>query len=228
MSSKRILVLGDSLTFGRPRYHIYYENTWPGLLDADGFHVFHRGRGGADILSVLGEIKHLCGYMASQDNDGYMPFDFCVVQVGIVDATPRLFSRESLRLIKYLPGSGRFVSKLTRSGKLVQRFGKPWVCKDDFRCSAYKVLEKSAAISKRVLFLEIAKPEHNLIKNCGDFSKVISEYNDVLKSLSENSFVPIFSGKRPGDLVLPDGHHLSLDGHKVVASSINAYLCGSI
>ena len=68
-------------------------------------------------------------------------------------------------------------------------------------------------------FIEIAKPVNYLLKNVGDFSDTVSSYNDIIKDcLSKDSvFVkwqPSNSGKNH---ILPDGHHLSITGHREVA-----------
>ena len=74
-------------------------------------------------------------------------------------------------------------------------------------------------ISRTAFFIEIAKPVNYLLKNVGDFSDTVSSYNDIIKDcLSKDSvFVkwqPSNSGKNH---ILPDGHHLSITGHREVA-----------
>ena len=108
----RFLILGDSLTFGRPNHDIWYRDTWPGLLERSGHKVFHRGRG-ADSKLVLSEVRHLQGYM----EDPAMvncPFDCCFVQVGIVDCKPRLLTKTMYQVGMALPVIRKLVNCLNR------------------------------------------------------------------------------------------------------------------
>lgn len=217
-AGNRLLVLGDSLTFGRPKYQVYYDDTWPGLLQASGFNVFHRGRGGADILSVLSEAKSLEGYMAPAIPNSHKPFDYCIVQVGIVDLTPRIFSRKFISLSRFAPGSGWIISRLNRNRKLIELIGSSWVKPREFEAAAKQLAECCRRLADQVYFIEIARPAHNLIRNCGDFSIIVQKYNNLLREVADSSYLSIFGAQNPELYLLPDGHHLSVEGHNLVAA----------
>ena len=82
-----------------------------------------------------------------------------------------------------------------------------------------KISALTCRLSKKTFFLEIARPAHNLVINCCDFSRVVADYNDVFRNISElaekNVIYP-FQGKDPSDLLLDDGHHLNINGHRRV------------
>jgi len=217
---KKILVLGDSLTFGRPKYQIFNEDTWPSLIEAAGHRICHRGKGGADSLAVLNEARHLYGYMVDGISSKRPPFDLCVVQVGIVDCTPRLFTRKLSYIIGLFPGGAEMVSRLSRLGFLVRLIGKPWVSLAKFEKNITNILGICSQLATRVVFIEIARPAHFLIDNCGDFSSTVDQYNLVMRDASKDSYLPIYDNKDSGDLLLPDGHHLTKDGHKKIADNI--------
>lgn len=217
---KRILILGDSLTFGRPKYQINNNDTWPDLISAAGFKVFHRGRGGGDSAAVLDEAKHLYGYMIDGVCDVQPPFDICIIQVGIVDCSPRLFSRKFNRILKILPGGGMLLARLSRVGSLIRLVGKPWVSLEKFEHNVISILDLCSQLANNVIFIEIAKPAHFLIDNCGDFSEVVTQYNSVLSNVTKDSYLSVFEGLDLGELLLPDGHHLTKVGHKAIAEMI--------
>lgn len=221
---KKILVLGDSLTFGRPKYQINNDDTWPGLIEASGFRVFHRGMGGASSKSVLAEARHLYGYMIDGVCNRQPPFDLCFIQVGIVDCTPRLLSRKLHRIIGFFPGGGRVVAGLSRFGPLIRLVGKPWVGLGEFERNVINILDLCSKLAADVVFIEIANPAHFLIDNCGDFSGVVHQYNSVLRDASNDGYLPCFKNLDLGDLLLPDGHHLTKDGHKRIADQILNHL----
>jgi hypothetical protein len=58
-----ILVLGDSLAFGRPKHGICRDKMWPCLLIKElGCDLQMRARGGATIIDVANEARSLNGY----------------------------------------------------------------------------------------------------------------------------------------------------------------------
>lgn len=219
MSDNRILILGDSLTFGRPKYQIYYEKSWPGLLQTQGFDIFHRGQGGADVVAVLQEASRCKSYMSSMASDGYMPFKYCVVQVGIVDCTPRVFSRKFIGLSAKIPGLRKMVSCLSSRKSLVTKVGRPWVNERLFQNKLTELVKTLKTLCEVVVFIEIARPVHNLVLNCGDYSSAVAKYNDILRSLPGVYFLPVFDANERYYL-LPDGHHLNAAGHELIAQSL--------
>lgn len=129
---KRSLILGDSLTFGRPKYQIRYQETWPGLLEENGHKIFHRGRGRADSGAVSREASQLCEYMTDGSSNNPL-FDFCFIQVGIVDCTPRLLPRRVEHIAKRLHTCRDLVVWLHRKRWLMQYVGRPWVNRSNFK-----------------------------------------------------------------------------------------------
>lgn len=217
--AKRSLILGDSLTFGRPSHHISYEDTWPRLLEHTGFKVFHRGIGGADSGVVLGELKHLHGYMApSSTNDA--PFDICLIQVGIVDCTPRLLPKRLTRIAKKLPVSRELINWLSRKRTILQRVGRPWINSIHFEKNILEIVALAQDLSDDVVFIQIAKPAHFLLENCGDFSALVDQYNTILREKSGGAFLPVYEDIELTDQFLPDGHHLTKIAHRNIAKKV--------
>ena len=86
----KILIIGDSLTFA---HGVNIDDTWPFLLQKNGHKVTHRGRGGSTIAKVLDELHEIKDWSNEKTNKYPLYFDICIVQVGIVDATPRPFGK---------------------------------------------------------------------------------------------------------------------------------------
>lgn len=68
--------------------------------------------------------------------------------------------------------------------------------------------------------MEIAKPTHLFLRNCGDFSAAIDEYNAVFEKIPNGKFLAVFHSDRYGDQFLPDGYHLSKIGHRNIAEKL--------
>ena len=214
----RFLILGDSLTLGRPNYKIWYEDTWPGLLEKQGYKIFHRGSGGSDSAKVLREAKHLEGYMIAPQMVN-TPFDICFVHVGIVDCTPRLFPRRINQMLSTLPFGRRLISRVSRNQALTQRIGRPWIDKLKFKKNILSIFLICSRLADKVVFIEIARPTHFLVENCGDFASLVDQYNIILKR-SGGFFLSVYDQVELGDHLLPDGHHLNHNGHRNITSKI--------
>ena len=89
-----------------------------------------------------------------------------------------------------------------------------------FEENVRKIQKVGSQLATKVVFIEIAKPAHFLIDNCGDFSDVVDNYNTVLKKISKEGYLCVFGDVQMDKLLLPDGHHLTKDGHKKIADKI--------
>lgn len=68
------------------------------------------------------------------------------------------------------------------------------------------------------MFIEIAKPDHNLILNCGDFSSEVTNYNNIVMKNINKSFIflPVFKNQINENFLLRDGYHLNKKGHNLI------------
>ena len=208
-----ILVLGDSLPFGRPKYGICRDQTWPYLLrrELDSL-LCMRARGGATSADVLAEATGLAGYWFGSFQARH--FDAAFVQVGIVDASPRLVPKPLYPYASRIPG----FSRLQRSKRLHEVVGRPWVSSGQFAQNIAKIDKLLGCLAEQVFFVEIAMPDHYLKQNVGDFSSLVSCRNLLISDcIGDKRFVRCWGGVSVPQFLLPDGHHLNVKGHQVLA-----------
>lgn len=212
-TAMEILVLGDSLPFGRPRYGICRDKTWPYILQRElNAFICMRACGGATSMDVLAEATSLAGYWFGSSQARL--FDAVFVQVGIVDAAPRLVSKPLYSYVSKIPG----FSRLQRSRRLHQLVGRPWVSSGQFSQVIVKIDKLLGRLSEQVFFVEIAMPDHYLKENVGDFSSLVSDRNLLISScIGEKRFIRCWGGVNVPQFLLPDGHHLNELGHRLVA-----------
>lgn len=222
--SARLLILGDSLTFARPAHRINFDDTWPAFLEGTGYRVHHRGQGGINTSDLRKSISSLVNYWAPLDCDEHRPFAFCVIQVGIVDCTPRLLSAEVGRLLDQFPVGARIKRRLSRNRMLNSRFGRPWTSLNSFAANILDIDSMLARVCDRVLWVEIAPPCRNLLRNAGDFTRLVEAYNSELEKVAGRRLVKPYRGRDAADFILEDGHHLNADGHRLVAESVSRVL----
>ena len=213
IADMEILVLGDSLPFGRPKHGICRDKTWPYLLRCElDAHLCMRARGGATSTDVLAEASGLASYWFGSLQA--RRFDVAFVQVGIVDASPRLVPKPLYPYVSRLPG----FSRLQRSRWLHEVVGRPWVSSGQFAQAIVRIDELLGRIAEQIFFVEIAFPDHHLKENVRNFSSLVSCRNLSISScIGESRFVSCWGGQAVPQFLLPDGHHLNAEGHQVVA-----------
>ena len=120
MAGKEILVMGDSLPFGRPNYGICRDKTWPYLLGRElDAHLCMRAHGASTSADVLSEAVSLNNYWFGSLKA--RRFNAAFVQVGIVDVSPRLLPKSLYPYASKVRG----FSRLKRSRRLHEVAGKP-------------------------------------------------------------------------------------------------------
>lgn len=208
----RLLVLGDPLPFGRPSHGVKLEMTWPHLLESAVTRTTMRARGGATIYETRRELESLVGYWGCT-SDLARPFEAIILQQGIVDCCPRPLPRRVHRAVRPLPLVGRSLA----GGALIPScFWRPWTSLERFEHEVNRIAAAAHQLAKHVFWLEIARPAHHLVENRGDFSTEVRAFNAVLKAGS-GSFVSLWDDGDPSQHLLPDGHHLNVNGHRFVA-----------
>jgi hypothetical protein len=210
-----ILVLGDSLPFGRPKHGICRDLTWPYLLSKElGCGLQMRAKGGATMIDVANEAQSLNGYWF--EGLKTRSFDVTFIQAGIVDCCPRLFPRPFYGYARRTPGFRR----LERSPRAHRLLARPWTSAGRFSKALSGLVNILPSISKANFFVEIAKPANYLVENVGDFSDVVVSYNEMLRKLAGPASLVQWQTSNSGEIhLLPDGHHLTALGHQAVAKA---------
>lgn len=230
----KILIVGDSLAFPRRTQQIV--DAWPCVLQSllktkakiDSV-IWFRARGGANICSVFQEVQELSGYVNEKE------FDFAIVQVGIVDCTPRPYSKFFSYILNASNIGQRLKLFIHNHIKFFYLFySKPVVSEKLWQ----KKIEDTAVIlktlSKKTIFLCIAPPGEIFCKKVFKIEAAIEKYNKVLFSTvikvdDENNLAIIdpynqnyFDIKT--DLMQNDGHHLTITGHHKVSRKVYEFI----
>jgi hypothetical protein len=216
----RILILGDSLVFPRSRNKIKYEDTWAGILASNGHEIFLRAKGGSNITHVEKELDHLMSYFNVSSDISSHEFDLIILQAGIVDLSPRLFSPSFKNLISKIPFFSKYILLLSRNKVFYKYFGHRSVSEMKFKSILIRLRHKFTLIAKNNLIIEIARPAHFLIQNVGDFSDVVVSYNRIYREIYSANFLEVYDNIDISEIMLMDGHHLNHCGHKLIAQKI--------
>lgn len=217
---KTCMVISDSR--GMPGDQVQYSKTWPFLLSrlCPDVHIIDKcrrktttdrlveeGGGGRDLL------------------ERYRP-DIVIIQLGIVDCVPRLFSQKGLEqmLLNIFSDKGRrlYIKVIKRVRGRSSR--RAYVNASKFSDNVRKYLDRCAGKNIRVVFVETAAGETYKVRNSSAMRK-IQEYNQIFKEIASwYDFSSTFEPDDSQENFLEDGFHLSEIGHQRLAQSLREFL----
>lgn len=218
LAGQGVLTIGDSLSMPRPwdaDSPSGPAECWPNLLSKRlkvGWH-WHVGVGGAMVRDIRRYLGRIINYL-DPVNCGLI-----VVQVGVVDATPRAYPH----LIERLLSKAGKLSILTRVVKRIRRarlfyrlWGRPWVSTRAFakQVSATVLMAKSKNIP--IFFTEVAEPGPRLLGLTRRSNA--DRYNQVLRSCVSTLGHGAVVSFRPQ--LIADGYHLSVEDHILLVDAI--------
>ena len=219
----RILFVTDSL--GAPRPAVPWEFTYPGILQSkfcdrpEVFFCYETRRG--STTCCLSNPDLLVSYTP----------DIAIVQLGIVDCVPRIFTQLENVILSRLPGLIRniliWLGTRFRRRSAKRAYVKPDACIRNWQ----DFLNKTGEINCRVVIIPVALPGKVFSEHNPEAEKSIRIYNESVEKLAENfSHVYILPNwdkdtKVYDDLFLPDdGYHFSKYGHEKIAEFLFPFL----
>jgi hypothetical protein len=222
---KKVVLLGDSLSFSRIHKGQKFEDSWPYILakDIDFSTFWNRAKGGSTTLDVLRDLTDLIGYYGESH-----VFDLIVVQVGIVDCCPRSIPRKLRPISDFIVNTPLVGSKLgfwfNKFYSLISpkiRINYPYIGPAEFKKNMDAIVEKSMLLAKNVILINIAKPDYYLVENAlGVLDRWLKYSQIVNKTAVRFSAKVIEFPNDTSNFLLPDGHHLTCDGHRFLANKI--------
>jgi lysophospholipase L1-like esterase len=157
-------------------------------------------------------------------------FDAMIVQCGIVDCVRRPYPYWTYKILETLLPMERF-RKLERFAhrRLLWVYGRPWLNKHAYRAAVTNLLEIVDANAPRlpVYFVPIATPTRKSLKDLPGVDRAAVEYNRILDEVVQLrsashpcAVLQPFSSVDPLSITIEDGHHLSVEGHRLIASAV--------
>jgi lysophospholipase L1-like esterase len=222
----KVLIVGDSLNMVRTKSDICYEDTVQFNLkkslrkyfEVEVFNSSKRTNDSSRILKSNDEKYY--------DFIQYSP-DFVIINIGIVDCAPRLFTRKERLIVANLPVIGRSIVHLMSKHRyfITKHYQKVYVKKEDF----YKNIDELIIfILKEVkavpIVVNIAHPKEETLSRSYNYLRNICTYNQILDTISKKYNLKIIdfhkATKENPSLLLEDGYHISKMGHKKLSKMI--------
>lgn len=194
---KRILLLTDSLALPREKPEFCaFEDSWPQLLKQTNLFEIHQcSIGGATSTDLLRQAHYY---------NTFNP-DIVIVQVGIVDCTPRFISKKEKYLLAKIPVLGNKLIGYLNNPFVRERRNITYISKKEF-LENLKKIKKLFKNKSKLFFVEIIGGEgyETLLPRVDDN---INVYNNLLNEVSE---VVRYNQK---GITMSDYHHLNENGH---------------
>lgn len=231
-SRQKIMSIGDSLAL--PGHLNLYEDTWicklKKQLPNHDFITFFKRSLTTDVLVTMGGgVTGIDGFPLGADCLEFFKPDYVVLQLGIVDCAPRLFSPLARKALSVTPGFVRSsvirIAKTIRSRHVKRADVPPGIFESNLR--TYFKRCQACNVEKIVVVLICVPSEDFKVKNPGIVDAVV-QYNDLYRNIARDfPFVELVS---PLDSelydysIFEDGYHPNKIGQQLVFESVSSAL----
>ena len=218
MQKEQLLIsLGDSLGFTRADKYSpsVWRETWVGkLANSDFFDsCWFMNMGGEMAKGVALKANQVVSYLTDSMEVT------CIIQVGIVDSSPRALPRSVITLIsKALLLNKGSSNNLQKNRFFLKIWGRPWTSSKKYRSLMVATVNSLLLSSsvKRVILVGISHPEGSLRTKLGEFD--VEPYNESLRELSRQH--PNVEFLEPMPSLHPDGYHMTREAHEELVTKI--------
>ena len=219
---KIINVIADSLAIPRSKEGVPYEKTYPYLIQKsvmkNEIYVANNAKRAETTESAVDPFSSI----------HYIKSDYALIQIGIVDCTPRLFSKRQQfwvsiirprtlqqEIIKFFSKHRYFFTK---------HFPKNYVDIESFEKCYRKLIQHLIDNgTTRIGVVNICQTGDEGRSRYYNYESIIKEYNDVVQKLvdefSQCFLIDIYSEtiKDHETFMLKDGQHISAEGNEFIA-----------
>jgi len=217
----KVLCIGDSLAL--PGHGNRFEDTWFYKLQ-NNFPSFYFAsyfkRATTTLVLVSeggGDGKSPAG---SDCLEFYMP-DIIIIQLGIVDCSPRYLKRSSIiyKIVERLPlklksFTYKVIKKISR-----RSLKKADITPEQFHHNLKVYLNRCKNNNvKKIIFIAICTPDENVKQKSPDLIHAVELYNKIINEISsEYSFSSVINPLNSGEIDLyDDGYHPNSKGNNLV------------
>ena len=232
MSTHKFLnlyVYSDSLAFRRPGQPQDLRFTYPFLLKeliesklGIRTNLLLRGRGGGLTIRQIRKIVRIdSGYFGGEDN----ALNIAILQFGIVDCAPQPITYLLSPFLRKLPLVGpTILEKLVKHRRGLQNLWSYDVTsKRRFKKEYASIVYTCHSAQIRPLAVGMPLPFFHIDNRSPGFRRNTAIYNQLIREVIPDSFCDIeqrMTESLRETILLPDGHHLTEDGHRFYANTI--------
>lgn len=222
MKKENCVLIGSSMSLPRLWDKITFEDTYFYKLQNkfdSKFTFYNRARRSNTTLKQSEKLN-------LHDDILSLHPKLCIMQIGISDCAPRLFSYTEGKIIDRLPKTiQKKVIKFFSKRRLffTKNFPKVYVKPDVFKTSTHKIFETLKNCNSHLIVLSIVYPNAYTLNRSYNFKENIDIYNSHLKeiaSLYNFTFIDLNEVLDSETDLLPDGFHLNVEGNQKVYNTL--------
>lgn len=216
---KKIIVIADSSAL--PNHLVRYENTWIYKLKKSGsFDVITYAKRGlnSNVLCESGG-DGIVSPFGSDCLEFFMP-DTAIVQLGIVDCSPRLIKKRSIhsKIVATLPKNLRKYYLLLLKKIRKRTVHRVDVSLENFQENIESYVNRALSLEvNRIIFIGIALPDEEFINKNPNVVINVRRYNEVLVNIVRKDHRLNYIDPLNSDLydhkIFTDGYHPNEQGH---------------
>ena len=225
---RRVLIIGDSNCL--PRREGKYRHSWVSLLK--------QALAGDDII-VLADGSRTTEYLALNPRtrpDGKIDYDpsslemfdpaIVILNLGIVDCAPRLFTRNESRVLGLLPTPLRKTAIATARWLRSRTARRVYVHRGAFEHNVRQYLDRCSAVPvEKIIIIGIPSPDARCTRKNPGIRQAVADYNAILARLAAGRpwavlVDPLHPEQEISELYTEDGYHLSTRGHVIVFEAL--------
>ena len=224
-NTRLINVLGNSTAMSIETLNLKYRDTYSYKINqslGSDHVVINRARRNLTVKEQLEEVN-------VHDDISSIDADYHILQFGMGEGLPRLFTLKQRRFVAVVPGRKfliRFMSK--HRYFFTKRFPKVYEQKDQFRVSFHSLIETifDKTRSKKIFVINIPQTTQKTKRRFFGIEKNIDDYNEIIKDVSRNFkdmifFIDLYERtKADSELLCDDGLHITKKGHQMLADII--------
>lgn len=195
--------------------------------------------------SLVGESRHNVTYIDSKRSrritdavhawENYLclyELTHLVVQIGVVDSAPRIFSlRENHLIGRIRPRfARRFIISTASKHRawIVKRRKKVYTKPELFSEMTEKLISLVQSQNVKLAFVAICPTHENLCERSPGFNDNVSKYNSIIKTHTDQAkcgFIePLKNQEKPDNFLLADGIHINPSGSILFSQSISDWI----
>lgn len=220
IARKKVLFLTDSLGLPRPNREVLASQTWGHLVASQlcrKYDFYFQFFGGLHTKKLV--LERLYGYLA-----GYDP-DIVVLQIGIVDCSPRVLRNGEKWFLSRLPFVRNyiriFISKYHAQLSNIRKL--TYTTTSEFEKNLRVI--KDSFPNSEIIVIPIAPANREYKLMAPKIVNNIYQYNNILENVFGDFFLKkTYLGIDVKTLFLSDHHHLSVLGHIHLAEIIKEKL----
>jgi lysophospholipase L1-like esterase len=226
---KKVLIIADSMAM--PSENVKYEDTWIFKVKESfkNIHFIDRSRRGTTTDRLIQEGGGYKNVKGGADLLEYYKPDIVIIQLGLVDCSPRLVNRDALciKIINRLPIFLKNRYYLLKKRYSYRKPENAYVSINQFYSNYENFIQRARNLKTNIIGITIAPVAENFIEKSPYIIDSITKYNHALSKLEVNENFKLINPFKDPQLsnLFVDEMHFNAYGNDLIFNALKKELC---